>query len=293
MGNGLWYGSTFPITVDGHSYTVSFEDHENFQTGGVRRAFKGYFKGRGPRNGEKLVVKAFIDQEHYTERQAANLMIADHSAYAKARKIVNSFSTALNATGTTTLSFKFAESWVTMVSVTSFVYDIQFWTTPSFRKLQPVFVEPYLGGNFTKFTSNNGTYDPDRLTPIALSHYSWVCTRGECLLCDLQGVRGYDGYHFSDPAIHSKSRQYGVTDFGVIGMASFFKRHVCNNFCTKLGIDQIKPDLSAQALTLVCDKMLMPVTMNTVFWKNKVFNDKEYQALLTIYENILVAVNFP
>jgi hypothetical protein len=162
-----------------------------------------------------------------------------------------------------------------------------FWSRTRFRPKQFVFVEPFLSGNYAKFSSNNGTFDPDRVTPIALSHYSWVFSGRACLLCNLQGVRDSSSYAFTNPAIHSKDKIFGATNFGVIGMASFFRRHQCNSLCQALEIDKIVPILGS-----ALQNHGMPDTMNTSFWKENHMKDYDYAKVVKEYEKVLGKIDF-
>ena len=51
------------------------------------------------------------------------------------------------------------------------------------------------------------------------------------LLCDLQGGVYKDGFVITDPVVMSVDREYGPTDLGAEGIATFFARHQCNEYC--------------------------------------------------------------
>jgi hypothetical protein len=72
--------------------------------------------------------------------------------------------------------------------------------------------------------------------PQAFSHWSWSYTKGNSLVCDLQGVLGKESFQFTDPAIHSRKRRFGPTDFGRNGFCLFFQTHECNPLCRALGL---------------------------------------------------------
>ena len=65
----------------------------------------------------------------------------------------------------------------------------------------------------------------------AISHYSYHCSGGNFVLCDLQGGIYSDGIVLTDPAVLSRSGGYGPTDLGAAGISSFFSSHKCNKFC--------------------------------------------------------------
>ena len=93
--------------------------------------------------------------------------------------------------------------------------------------------EPFIQ-NYQKFNSNTGWADTDTPWPRvmqALSHFSYHVSGGQFVLCDLQGGVYSDTVVLTDPVILSRSKQYGVTDLGPLGISSFFSNHVCNEFC--------------------------------------------------------------
>lgn len=65
----------------------------------------------------------------------------------------------------------------------------------------------------------------------ALSHFSYHCSAGQFVLCDLQGGVYRDGVILTDPVILSRTQTYGPTDLGVEGMETFFARHQCGDYC--------------------------------------------------------------
>jgi len=98
-------------------------------------------------------------------------------------------------------------------------------------------VEPFIK-DYERFTSNTGWIgDPDDWAVRCLeafTHYSYHHTGGEMIVCDLQGryrKQRKKRFELSDPAISSRSRQYGLTDMGEKGIDSFFANHRCNEFC--------------------------------------------------------------
>jgi len=95
-------------------------------------------------------------------------------------------------------------------------------------------VEPYLPGEYKKHNNNWGfvCYE-DRNTPQAFSHLTYVESKGQYLVVDIQGV----GDMYTDPQIHSKDGEgFGIGNCGVEGMEEFFKSHKCNTLCQYLGL---------------------------------------------------------
>jgi len=74
--------------------------------------------------------------------------------------------------------------------------------------------------------------------PQTFSHWSYVYTKGELLVCDLQGALGSKEFSLTDPAINSNIKgRFGKTDMGRKGQARFFKTHKCTSFCRVLKIE--------------------------------------------------------
>ena len=81
--------------------------------------------------------------------------------------------------------------------------------------------------------------------PQAFSHFTYMWTKREKIVCDLQGVLDTSQkppvFEFTDPVIHYKSKSgrrnvFGRTDKGHDGIKDFFKTHKCNNVCKALGL---------------------------------------------------------
>ena len=84
------------------------------------------------------------------------------------------------------------------------------------------------------------------LVPPAFTHFSYECTGGRMMVCDLQGTLtpppsadGTPTYELTDPVIHFGSTSgrtgvYGRTDRGRLGMSRFFETHTCNELCCML-----------------------------------------------------------
>lgn len=75
--------------------------------------------------------------------------------------------------------------------------------------------------------------------PQTFSHYTYVYSKRDRLVCDIQGVLNHDPplFELTDPAIHSQEKgRFGKTDFGYKGMQDFFKTHKCNPLCEVLSL---------------------------------------------------------
>lgn len=96
-----------------------------------------------------------------------------------------------------------------------------------------ILVEPFLQW-FEKYNSNKDWSDDS--TEVgramqALSYFSYHVTKGQYLLCDVQGGymmntgEGEDEFTLTDPALLSRKCEFGMSDLGVRGMEAFFAAH--------------------------------------------------------------------
>ena len=107
-------------------------------------------------------------------------------------------------------------------------------------------LETFLGGKVEKYSNNTGlvcSKSPHSELLQTFSHFSWVASAKSLVICDLQGVEsGPSRVTLTDPAIHSLNAGcYGHTDLGQEGIQSFFKTHMCGEFCRAMGIDTAIP----------------------------------------------------
>ena len=113
--------------------------------------------------------------------------------------------------------------------------DIGRYTVARSSPTEYVVAEDYLEGTFTKWCNNYGYISPkaksEHITMPAFVHWSWLHTKGQEMICDLQGVHDKNGYHLTDPVILSLNNSYGETDTGIEGMVKFFMNHECNCIC--------------------------------------------------------------
>ena len=76
---------------------------------------------------------------------------------------------------------------------------------------------------------------------LTFSHWSYIYTKRERLVCDLQGTEivqeGRPVFQLTDPSIHSqKPGKFGATDHGRSGQRAFLATHECTPLCKLLGI---------------------------------------------------------
>ncbi len=109
---------------------------------------------------------------------------------------------------------------------------------PTCPKYQDVcVVEAYLGDKLRKWCTNYGFIAKGARFLEGFAHWSWVETRGDKMVLDLQGIELQERYLLVDPVILSNTAKggvYGPTDIGVEGMAMFFAYHDCGQVCIDL-----------------------------------------------------------
>ena len=113
-------------------------------------------------------------------------------------------------------------------------------------------VEDYIPGEYNKFCNNYGYIAEGTHSLQSFMHWSWIHTKGDIMVADLQGVRKVDCYYLTDPVLLSGSANggvYGNTDTGVEGIGLFFLNHECNQFCNTLPKPRIRNALSQSQLS--------------------------------------------
>jgi len=116
-----------------------------------------------------------------------------------------------------------------------------------------VTVEDYLEGRFEKFNSNTGWTQSGDSVLNAFSHWTYHQSKGEHLVCDLQGVdRAHsDSFELTDPVVMSNDKRFGSTDLGIVGISNWFFHHQCGEHCDA---EWIKPDKIERSEEIDCER---------------------------------------
>jgi len=98
-------------------------------------------------------------------------------------------------------------------------------------------VEPELkeGTTYTKYNNNTGYVNPSTSclpceVAQAFSHFSYEHSDQTEIVVDVQGCE----YTYTDPQLHSSTKEFGRADRGESGIKDFFKTHKCNFLCNAL-----------------------------------------------------------
>lgn len=142
--------------------------------------------------------------------------------------------------------------------------------SPPFAVMEPFLA--YEKKGFQKYNDNQGGFQSDSYSAQvanAFSHFSYVASGGELVVCDIQGI----GEYYTDPQIHTAMlpsfldtfhpvqgtnsggrmpfevfqnvwqleniSSLGLGNFGWEGLERFIKSHVCNSVCAALGLEPL------------------------------------------------------
>ncbi|XP_022097593.1 alpha-protein kinase vwkA-like [Acanthaster planci] len=247
--------SNTSMPVSGTSIWAEFEN-DWFAQGVSRLAYKGTYHGDWRYEGKKCVVKLY--KEQWCELLGEAAYKADVRASYKAHEMAQIFNRKHPTNKPiefiipkiskidTSAAFKFLGLFRIPKKVKGKLAGTQASSTEMIPKGSSVAIEDFLEGDYVKFLSNSSyvNHGIPTFLPAAFSHFTFHESRGQVLVCDLQGVRRERSYTFTDPAIHSWVDHdlgfYGPTDLGVFGMIKFFQNHHCNHICRGF----LTPDLS-------------------------------------------------
>ncbi|BFZ19163.1 hypothetical protein BsWGS_22202 [Bradybaena similaris] len=224
---------------NGQKYWVSFEE-KSFSRGARLKAYGGQINGKGPRSGDRCVVKVFARGPG--TQKAGELEVEKGQ---KARALAREFNTWLPKRGTRVkISYLF---WAQVDDV-SLVKQIFFSGRRRLSTNDIVLVEddlrwcdedkPGRKRELEVYMDNLGK----KYTCIAkdletFTHFTFHDSGGQLVVCDLEGVQDQAGFYLKTPVIHSREKRYGKSDLGLQGIIEVFNNHVCNELCK----DLIKP----------------------------------------------------
>ena len=212
-------------------------DAYHFAEGRFRLAYKGTYTAPPSKIGKKCVVKKMKDTFTWKPTDwKETLSILETSKH---------LASGFNSFSNTNKPVKFAD--VEIKQVTQVADDTRV------RLNEYLTVEEYIPGDYIKWCNNYGAIDTRSTSMPAFVHWSWAHTKGETMIADLQGVRKDDAYYLTDPCLLSATHggKYGCTDMGIEGMAMFFIKHNCTDFCRNIpkpGVRGVSREQIAAAL---------------------------------------------
>ena len=112
-------------------------------------------------------------------------------------------------------------------------------------------LEPFVDGDFQKYTSNNGFISQEAELAEAFCHFSWCHSAGQMMVTDLQG---FGSAIFTDPQIHCVKKEFfSRGNLGKSGMDQFFVGHCCNDICRSLQLKQSPIQFAWETASIVSD----------------------------------------
>ncbi|XP_011409522.1 PREDICTED: alpha-protein kinase vwkA-like [Amphimedon queenslandica] len=237
---------------------------EPFAEGRFRYAFKGRYTEHPTKCGQSIVVKKFKDNYIWELKGWDSTL----KIYSKAQEYALGFGRGLE--------FTTCETGIVTKVGTSTKVKVNEYTV----------LEDYLEGKYIKWCNNYGYVSTEArgvdqiLT--AFMHWSWIRSKGEEMVTDIQGVKNGNCYKLTDPAMLSINREYGVTDTGIEGMAMFFLIHQCSGPCKGLP----KPTL-AQFVGKISDAMMQQLSARgTAYTHETKFPEAVRTALIPVFAGI-------
>ena len=190
-------------------YWVKFGT-QPFDHGVSRFAFKGTWRGSGPKKDKKCVVKVFKDE------YAKNIdsLIPDLYTSIHARELASEFNEKLLPT------LRLAEAPVTVEVILPKMARVDESTmtksdTHRRKNLQIshqeyVAIEDYIEGKYVKFNSNGG-YENQELSELmpAFTHWTWEKNNRKMMVCDLQGLlEKFSWFNYQNLLLWSTTQGY-------------------------------------------------------------------------------------
>ena len=103
------------------------------------------------------------------------------------------------------------------------------------KKDELILIEPFIDGKYQKFINNDCLFRSNTDNNVAyFMHWNWVHSKGEKLICDVQGVKKKGKYELTDPATQSIDGEYGKSDLGPDSLIIFIYSHKHNKLCENL-----------------------------------------------------------
>ncbi|XP_033755898.1 alpha-protein kinase vwkA-like [Pecten maximus] len=230
----------------GHKWFSSFELYP-FVVGSRKTVFEG------------MMYDVYIPNNYWSKRHAIVKCInygkgteedvkAEVSGAIKAQEFAEGFSKKFDTVDKFSLKFQRPLAAVMdNVSVFNGIFRFLKGYDKVLSEGEGVLIEEKLEGEFVSFIYKNGGITSNCEAVLqAFCHYTYSASHEELVVSGLQGVKNGNTYTLSTPCIHSRSRQYGNTDAGEVGISSFFSHHECNDSCSEL--PKFSPtDLSASS----------------------------------------------
>lgn len=191
----------YKILLDGKKVlqenVLAIFNNESFAEGNFRKCFLGHIVDKN-----KGLVKTndFPSGKCVIKKYMKNNYLGDYVGDFKSALIAHQCALAFNKA----------------INVPNMLNFIMPYVTVDILTMKATYVEPFLEGEFIKFSSNAGfeSSNINASIPVAFSHYSWLYFKGKMAVLDVQGVIRNQKYYLTDPAVQSIDLRFGSTDLG-------------------------------------------------------------------------------
>ncbi|GFR70651.1 alpha-protein kinase vwkA-like [Elysia marginata] len=217
---------------NGDSYWVSFEE-KSFCKGKAFKVYSGKMNGRGKKSGDRCVVKVFrkcmgtksLCSCEMKKSETASELARAYNKSAQKRDVY----------------LRFAATYWALMDEVSRLKTIFFSGERPLSSKEAVLFEddvrmdgerPNKTRRLSSFMDARGRPGTSRATELdAFTHFSYHQSGGRLVVCGLEGVHDSEGFFLKTPTIHSRAREFGNSDGGLLGIREVFRHHVCNNLC--------------------------------------------------------------
>ena len=254
--------------------STEFES-EHFAKGRFRLAYKGTYTAPPSKAGRKCVVKE--------QRDSYTWKATDWDMSLEIQKEAQTLAVGFNSFAKTDRPIRLTDVVVHKVTKSA--------GRPKLNEY--VVVEDYIPGEYKKWINNYGYISDEGKSMSAFAHWSWIHTKGEKMIADLQGVRERNAYILTDPVLLSAThgRKYGCTDMGVEGMSMFFLNHKCNEFCNKLPKPSVRSAGISQSQITAASQLLQQITNSTAYSHELKFPVHIRESLIPAFKAIARSYN--
>ncbi|XP_059178236.1 uncharacterized protein LOC131957443 isoform X2 [Physella acuta] len=229
---------------DGETYWVSFEE-KSFSKGNEFKVYNGRMNGRGPKSGDKCVVKVFRQCQG-----TKSLCSCEVKKSLKAKELVRSFRELApeqcQKLKMTTVYWALMDE-VSKLKLLFFTGERKLSTREAVLFEDDVRVNDDKPGKLRKLTLYiNSKGEKDELATADLEafvHFTYHHTNGGLVICGLEGVHDEEGYFLKTPTIHSLTGEFGIKDRGMEGIKDVFSWHTCNDVCKGMILPSFHKDL--------------------------------------------------
>ena len=197
-------------------------ENEPFQEGGMRLAFKArelYPDGTA----SDVVLKLFRDDVLQEGEDESDLIACEAMTQMVAEDYAQQFNKLCASRG--------VSHCVAFVPVS--VVRLRPEDEPSDGPMDTFSIEPFLPGEYVKYSDNDGHTENEDEVAVAFSFFTYSVSGGAMVITDIQGV----GTFYTDPQVHTMDGEgFGAGNLGERGIRRYLQSHRHNLLCERLGL---------------------------------------------------------